>query len=69
MFDVSPQVNNTANDSPDCISPVEATQEGATEKEATTKHTKHTKNSRNTDDTEQFLLGELLAPVRPRSPG
>jgi putative SOS response-associated peptidase YedK len=60
MYEVSREINNTANDSPDCILPL------SIEEEATTKDTKNTKN---TDATEQFVLGELLAPVRPRSPG
>jgi hypothetical protein len=62
MFVVGRQVNNAANDSPDLILPVE----GVTEEEATTKNTK---NAKSTDASEQFFLGELLAPVRPRSPG
>lgn len=76
MYDVSRQVNNTANDSPDCISPVEATPQGATEKEATAVDrtereatTKYTKQTKDAEKSEQFVLGELLAPVRPRSPG
>lgn len=66
MYDVGKQVNNAANDSPECILPVSAAAEGVNDEEATTKNTKNTKK---TDASEQFFLGELLAPVRPRSPG
>lgn len=52
MYDVGRQVNNTANDSPDCIARVQGTI-----------------NAENAENAEQFFLGELLAPVRPRSPG
>src|SRR5688500_79271 len=61
MYDVSRQVNNTANDSPECISRVEATPERATERDATAKYTK---NKKQTEKSEQFVLGELLAPSR-----
>ncbi len=63
MFDIGRHVNNIANDSPDCILPAA---EGVTDKESTTKNTKNTKV---TDATGQYFLGELLSPVRPRSPG
>lgn len=63
MYDVGKQVNNAANDSPDLILPMP---EGVPDEEATTKNTKNVKD---TDASEQFFLGELLAPVRPRLPG
>lgn len=63
MYDVGKEVNNSANDSPELI--LAAAGSGA-EGEAVTKNTKNTKP---TDASEQFFLGELLAPIRPRSAG
>lgn len=63
MYDVGKEVNNAANDSPELI--LAAAGSGA-EGEAVTKNTKNTKP---TDASEQFFLGELLAPIRPRSAG
>lgn len=51
MYDVGRQVNNTANDSPECIARV---------RERIT--------AENAENAEQFVFGELLAPVRPRTP-